>query len=186
MGLTSGSMSVKKIFCLFLLVPFDLAERDQTFPNREDVRKERGRMRQYETIYIVNPNLGEEEYREVMKRYNNLIEKNKGVIVKTEEWGVQRLAYDLKKLDKGSYVLTNFCGDPGLTAELERDLKLDDRILKFQTIKLADEVDPQELLQKEKEARRETVVTQEQPPETPKAAAEEKTEEAKGEEKGDA
>ncbi len=143
-------------------------------------------MRHYETIYIVNPNLGEEEYRDVIKRYNTLIEKNKGVIVKTEEWGVQRLAYELKKLDKGSYVLANFCGDPGLTAELERDLKLDDRILKFQTIKLADEVDPHELLQKEKEARKETVVTQEQPPDAPEAAAEEKTELAKEEEKGDA
>jgi small subunit ribosomal protein S6 len=179
-------MSVKKTFYLFLLVPFDLPERDQTFPNREDVRKERRRMRHYETIYIVTPNLGEEEYREVIKRYNNLIEKNKGVVVKTEEWGVQRLAYQVKKLDKGSYVLANFCGDSGLTAELERNLNLDDRILKFQTIKLADEVDPQELLQKEKEARKEMVVTQEQPPETSEAGAEEKAQQATGEEKGDA
>jgi small subunit ribosomal protein S6 len=186
MSLTSREAGAKKFFSLFLLVPFDLPERDQTFPNREDVREERKRMRHYETIYIVNPNLGEEEYREVIKRYNTLIEKNKGVVIKTEEWGVQRLAYDLKKLDKGSYVLANFCGDAGLTAELERDLKLDDRILKFQTIKLSDEVDPQALLQKEMDARKETVVTQEQPPETPEAAAEEKTQQAKEEEKGDA
>jgi ribosomal protein S6 len=97
MSLTSREAGAKKLFSLFLLVPFDLPERDQTFPNREDVREERKRMRHYETIYIVNPNLGEEEYREVIKRYNTLIEKNKGVVIKTEEWGVQRLAYDLKK-----------------------------------------------------------------------------------------
>ena len=57
-------------------------------------------MRHYETIYIVNPNLSEEEYRDLLKRYTSLIERNKGVMIKNEEWGTQRLAYDLKKFDK--------------------------------------------------------------------------------------
>jgi len=143
-------------------------------------------MRHYETIYIVNPNLSEEEYQDVLKRYGSLIEKNKGVMIKTEEWGTQRLAYELKKFDKGSYVLLNYCGDPGLTAELERDLKLDDRILKFQTIKIAHDVNPQDLLLKEKEVKKETAVPQEQPPEPTEAASEAPGTEATGEEKGDA
>jgi small subunit ribosomal protein S6 len=143
-------------------------------------------MRHYETIYIVNPNLSEEQYQDVLKRYSSLIEKNKGVVIKTEDWGTQRLAYNLKKSDKGSYVLLNYCGEPGLTAELERDLKLDDRILKFQTVKIAHEVNPQELLRKEKEARKETAVPQEQPPEPTEEAAEAPVTEPRGEEKGDA
>ena len=62
-------------------------------------------MRHYETIYIVDPNLSDEEYGEVTKKFNNLIEKQKGVIIKTDEWGAQKLAYRVKKFDKGYYVL---------------------------------------------------------------------------------
>jgi len=109
----------------------------------------RVKMRHYETIYIVNPNLAEEDAQGVIKKFNDLIEKHKGVIIKIQEWGTQRLAYLLKKFDKGSYVLVDYCGGPGITAELEREFKLDDRILKYQTVKLSDAVDPQELLLKE-------------------------------------
>lgn len=143
-------------------------------------------MRHYETIYIVNPNLGEEEYREVLNRYSGLIEKNRGVMIKVEEWGIQRLAYEIKKFDKGGYVLLNYCGSPGLTADLERDLSLDDRILKFQTIKIAHDVNPQELLQKDKEVEHTTSVPAEQTPDSPEAAVAGPSEELKGEEKADA
>ncbi len=109
-------------------------------------------MRRYETLYIVNPNLADEDYKEAITKFNSLIEKQKGIIVKVQEWGKQRLAYEVKKLDKGSYVLMDYCGEPEITAELERALKLDERVLMFQTIKLADKVDHQELILKAKEA----------------------------------
>jgi small subunit ribosomal protein S6 len=112
-------------------------------------------MRQYETIFVVNPTLVEETYREVVNKFKNTIEKQKGVIVKAEEWGTQRLAYTVKKFDRGAYVLLNYCGDAGVTSELERDLKLDDRVIKYQTVKLAEEVDPQALMTKEKEGKKE-------------------------------
>ena len=110
-------------------------------------------MRHYETILIVNPTLGEEDYRETLNKFTNMIEKQKGVLVKVEEWGSQKLAYDVKKFEKGFFVLMDYCGMPGLTAEIERDLKLDERVLKYQTVKLADKVDPQELMKQEEEAR---------------------------------
>ena len=109
----------------------------------------------YETIYIINPNVAEEGVKEVITKFNDLIEKQKGVIVRTEEWGTQKMAYVVKKFDSGSYVLVNYCGAPGITIVLERDLKLDDRVILYQTIKLADKVDPQELIRKEKEAQKE-------------------------------
>jgi small subunit ribosomal protein S6 len=112
-------------------------------------------MRHYETIIIVNSTLADESYREVIDKVQNIIQRQKGVIVKVEEWGQQRLAYPIKKFEKGSYVLLNYCGGSDTTSEIERDLKLDDRILKYQTAKLADDVDPQELILKEKEARKE-------------------------------
>ncbi len=112
-------------------------------------------MRHYETLYIVNPELDDENYRAVIDKFRDLIEKENGVVVKLEEWGKQRLAYLVNKFDQGAYVRIDYCGGSNITAELERDLKLDDRILNYQTVKLADDVDPQALLQKEEEARKE-------------------------------
>ena len=60
--------------------------------------------------------------------------------------GKKTLAYDIKKFDKGFYVLLQFCGEAGLTAELKREMGLDDRILKYQTIKLSDNADPEKLM----------------------------------------
>ena len=108
-------------------------------------------MRNYETIVVINPTLGEEEHKEVLKKYSTLVEKQKGILIRVEEWGVQRLAHPVKRFDKGSFVLMNYCGPSGVTSELERDLKLDDRIFRFQTVKIAEDVDPQELILKEKE-----------------------------------
>ena len=119
-------------------------------------------MRNYETIFVVNPTLGEEGYKEVLKKVSALVEKQKGIIVRIEEWGVQRLAHAVKKFDKGAFVLVNYCGPSGVTSELERDLKLDDRIFRFQTVKIAEDVDPQELILKEKE-KKEPAVQQEAP-----------------------
>lgn len=108
-------------------------------------------MRHYEIIYIVNPNLNDEEYHELLKKFNDIIQ-NKGVIIKIQEWGKQRLAYRIKKFYNGVYVLVEFCANAEITSELERSLNLDDRILKFQTVKLADQANPDELLEKEKAA----------------------------------
>ncbi|MFO7459459.1 MAG: 30S ribosomal protein S6 [Desulfatiglandales bacterium] len=145
-------------------------------------------MRHYETIYIANPNLTQDEYREVLDRYTGFIERNKGVLIKTEEWGIQRLAYEVKKFDKGGYVLMDYCGNPGLSANLERDLSLDDRILKFQTIKIAHEVDPQTLLQKqeEKAVKQQAPAQQEKASEGLEAEAEQSSERPGGGEKDDA
>jgi small subunit ribosomal protein S6 len=112
-------------------------------------------MRHYETIYILNPDLSDEEYHEIIDKFNKVIENQKGVIIKRQEWGKQRLAYAINKFNNGFYVLVGFCANPGVTAELERNCKIDDRILKYQTIKIADNADPQELLLKEKEASKE-------------------------------
>ena len=110
-------------------------------------------MRYYETLYLINPNLGEEEYRDVVSKFNGLVEKNNGVIIKVHEWGKRSLAYSVKKYDKGYYVLLQYCGDPGTTKELERDLRLDDRTFKFQTVKLNDKADPEALKLEAEKAR---------------------------------
>jgi len=108
-------------------------------------------MRHYETIYIVNPNLAEEGNKEVIEKFSNLVQKHEGAVVKVDEWGSKRLAYQIKKNDYGYYVLMDYCGGSQIIAEIERELKLDDRIVKYQTVKLEDDVDPQALIQKAQE-----------------------------------
>jgi small subunit ribosomal protein S6 len=112
-------------------------------------RKEKRGMRHYETIYIVSPNVSDEDYGDVVKKFRGILEKNKGIIIKVEEWGKQKLAYTIKKNDKGSYILMEYCGGPHLIGLFERDLKLDERVLKYQTVKLDDDIDPGALLVKE-------------------------------------
>ncbi|MBN1849158.1 MAG: 30S ribosomal protein S6 [Deltaproteobacteria bacterium] len=106
-------------------------------------------MRHYELIYIINPNLADEDYKAVIQKVKDLIQEQKGVVIKTQEWGKQTLAYWIKKFDKGFYVFIEFCAEQTLIALLERIFNLDDRILKFQTVKLADKADPEKLLKEQ-------------------------------------
>ena len=126
-------------------------------------------MKHYETLYIISPELGDEDYKAVVAKHKDLIEKEKGVVIKLDEWGKRRLAYQLRKFDQGFYVLMDYCGGAGITAEVARALKLDDKILKYQTIKLGDNVNPEDLIEKpekvEEKAAEEATTTEEQVPE---------------------
>lgn len=106
-------------------------------------------MRRYETIYIANPNLDDEALKEVVTKFSDLIKKQRGSIVKIDEWGKRKMAYEVKRFDKGHYILLDFCGLPEMVTELERNLKLDDRILKYSTVKIDEDVDPTELIVEE-------------------------------------
>ncbi len=108
-------------------------------------------MRQYETIYIVNPSLDADSLKEVVTKFSDLIKKLKGYIVNVNEWGKRRLAYEVKKFDRGYYVVLDFCGLPGVVQELERSLDLDDRVLKYLTVKMGEDVDPEDLTSKRQE-----------------------------------
>jgi len=105
-------------------------------------------MKRYETIYIINPNLDADSIKEVITKFSEQIKKLKGYIVKVNEWGKRRLAYEVKRSDKGYYVMLDFCGLPGVVKELERGLKLDDQILKYLTVKVGEDVDPKDLIDK--------------------------------------
>ena len=108
-------------------------------------------MRRYELIYIVNPNLDGESLGEVITKFSDLTKKLKGYLVKVTEWGKKKLAYEVKRFDKGYYIVFDFCGLPETVRELERNLKLDDRVLKFLTVMIDEDVDPKELARKDKE-----------------------------------
>jgi small subunit ribosomal protein S6 len=106
-------------------------------------------MRRYEMVYIINPNLDTESLNEVIAKFTDIITKFKGSVLKIHEWGKRKLAYEVKKFDKGYYVVCDFCGGPNTVNELERNLKLDDRVLKYITVKIDEDVDPEQLMREE-------------------------------------
>ena len=105
-------------------------------------------MRRYETILIAHVDLSEDELNQLISRYETIITGQKGILVKVERWGKRKLAYLVRKQARGTYVLFEYAGASGVVNELERNLKIDDRILKFMTVFKEEAVDP-EALQKE-------------------------------------
>jgi len=126
-------------------------------------------MRRYEVIFIVQPDLSEEETKTIAEKYLQIITAQKGTIIKTEDWGKRRLAYDINKQSKGTYILVDFYGPGSMIRELERNLKIDDNILKFITVKTKDPFNPESL---EEERKKEQLLQEAQiTPEEPEAPA---------------
>ncbi len=100
-------------------------------------------MTKYETIFIAHPDLVEDEVKGLIEKMREVIENLNGQLIKVEEWGRRKLAYKLKKLTKGYYVLIRFLGNGQVLAELERNLRLSDSVLKYQSVRL-DEKAPEE------------------------------------------
>jgi small subunit ribosomal protein S6 len=101
------------------------------------------RAREYETIYIVRPNAGEEAAEEVSNRIVEAMERLNGRLVKVDVWGRRRLAYKIKGHGKGVFIYLRYLGYPGLVEEMERNFRMLDAVLKYQTVKLSHETDPE-------------------------------------------
>jgi small subunit ribosomal protein S6 len=97
-------------------------------------------MNRYDLIFIIQSDVPKDEIDVVIERYKGIVASLKGTIVKTEKWGVRKLAYKIEKQGRGFYVLLDFVGDSPVIRELERNLKFDDRVLRYQTVKRADRV----------------------------------------------
>jgi len=100
-------------------------------------------MRRYETIVIVNPDVGEEQREPVFDRIRELIPQQNGILVKIDNWGTKKLAYEIKKKVRGFYARIDYCGSGPLVDEIERFFRIDDRVLKFMTVMQAEKVDPE-------------------------------------------
>ena len=93
-------------------------------------------MKAYETVFIVDPDISDDDVDSIAERLSGIVNDFNGRIVKIDKWGRKKLAYKVKKKNRGNYILLIFFSDHKLTTELERILKLDDRILKYLTVKV--------------------------------------------------
>ena len=83
----------------------------------------------YEVLYVLNPNLTEEETQAIVEKFKTLIEQN-GAVDEMEEWGKRKLAYEINYLTEGYYVLVKFTSGPELPAELDRILGITDGVIR--------------------------------------------------------
>lgn len=98
-------------------------------------------MRHYETTWIMRPSLGEAQFAEIIDRTAAIITGDGGTVIDIARWGIKKLAYDIKKESQGCYVCMNFAAPGATIKELERIFRIDDRLLRYLTVKLADAID---------------------------------------------
>ncbi|NQT68110.1 MAG: 30S ribosomal protein S6, partial [Desulfobacteraceae bacterium] len=129
-------------------------------------------MRRYETIIIIDPDLSEEERAPLIERFEELITQHDGLLIQQDPWGTKKLAYEIKKKPRGYYLRLDYAGIGTLVDEMERFCRIDDRVLKYMTILLAEDVDIEQVRAELAEAEaQKTRLAAEAEPETDKAPA---------------
>ena len=114
-------------------------------------------MRRYETIAIVDPDISSEARVPLFERCQEIITQQNGTLVMLDEWGTRKLAYEIRKKLRGYYVRFDYCGNGALVQELERFFRIDDRVLKFLTVLVDNDVDPEKIKEELAQAEAKTV-----------------------------
>lgn len=97
--------------------------------------------REYETIYILRPNTSNEQVADVNTRVKGIIEGLSGKILKVDNWGKRRLAYEVAKERKGIYLYWLYLASPGVVEEIERNLRMLDSVIRYLTVKVDENID---------------------------------------------
>jgi small subunit ribosomal protein S6 len=95
-------------------------------------------MNKYETIFILHPSLDEEAVTANIEKFKGVIENNKGVIENIDLWGRRKLAYEIKKVNEGVYVLVTYSAPSELPKELDRVFRISDSVIRHMIINLDD------------------------------------------------
>jgi small subunit ribosomal protein S6 len=98
-------------------------------------------LREYETIYILRPDLTDDEVAGVKEKVANIFSREEGHVLHQDVWGKKKLSYEIKKQPKGIYIHLSYLGGPATTNEIERNLRLMEPVLKYQTLRVAKDVD---------------------------------------------
>jgi small subunit ribosomal protein S6 len=124
-------------------------------------------MRRYETFIILDPELSEDQRLTVIERVKEIMGQMSGFLVRIDEWGSRKLAYSIRKKERGYYVRFDFCGTGQLVNEMERFFRIDERVLKHMSVLL----DPLPNLERIKEEMAKAEAEAQKPVEAPPVAA---------------
>jgi small subunit ribosomal protein S6 len=98
------------------------------------------RAREYETIYILRSTIDPDEAERIAARVREVIDRLGGKLLKVDNWGRRRLAYPIQRASRGVFVYLQYAGYEDLVAELERNLRLLDHVIRYQTVMLKESV----------------------------------------------
>lgn len=98
--------------------------------------------REYETIYILRPDVDNATAEKIAGRASDVVQRLGGTLTKLDNWGRRRLAYPIEKNTRGIFIYLKYVGFGDLVAELERNLRLLDEVVRFQTVLLRKDIDP--------------------------------------------
>ena len=93
-------------------------------------------LKQYETVFIATPVLSEQQMKEAVAKYTQLIADNGGEVVYEENWGLKQLAYPIQHKTSGFYYLIQFKAEPSFIETLETQYFRDERIIRYLTVAL--------------------------------------------------
>ena len=93
-------------------------------------------MNNYETVFILTPVLSDDQMKEAVEKFKDVLKANNAEIVNEELWGLRKLAYPIQKKSTGFYVLVEFKGEPTIAKKLETAFRRDERVIRFLTFRL--------------------------------------------------
>ena len=93
-------------------------------------------MNRYETVFILTPVLSDDQMKEAVEKFKDVLKQNNAVLINEELWGLRKLAYPIQKKSTGFYCLLEFKGDPTLVKKLEIAFRRDERVIRFLTFRL--------------------------------------------------
>ena len=102
-------------------------------------------MNRYETVFIIDPDVAEPDQEAIVDRIRSLISQHAGKLLVFDDWGVRKFAYEIQKKKQGHYIRIEYAGSGDLVYAIERFFRIDFRLLKFMTIVLEKNVDPDSL-----------------------------------------
>lgn len=88
-------------------------------------------MRTYEVAFIVHPDLDDSAFKETLDRVQDWIKKSGGSVTNVDLWGKKKMAYEIRKQTEGNYVILNTEMEPTFCSELERNLNLQEPVMRF-------------------------------------------------------
>jgi small subunit ribosomal protein S6 len=103
--------------------------------------KQQNRVREYETIYLLKAETPDDQVEEIKERLRGVVSREGGKVIRFTNQGKRKTAFPVAKNSKALYIHCLYVGKPGLVQELERNLKMIDSVTKFQSVKVAEDVD---------------------------------------------
>ena len=99
------------------------------------------KLREYESIFLLRPDLADDLVDKVIERMRGIVHRDGGKVIKVENWGKKKTSYEVKKGFRAIFIRFLYLGDVKAVAEFERNLRMTDDVMKYQSVKIASEVE---------------------------------------------